>query len=53
MGTTPLYTIDINMFWKNKIGVLYPFRLSVGCSASIKVLFERKELITGIIEDPL
>jgi hypothetical protein len=48
MGTTPLYTIDINMFWKNKIGTLYPFRLSVGCSASIKVLFERKELITGV-----
>lgn len=48
MGTTPLYTIDINMFWKNKIGVLYPFRLSVGCSASIKIMFERKELITGV-----
>lgn len=50
MGTTPLYTIDINMFWKDKLGQLSPFRLSVGCSASIKILFERKELITGIQE---
>jgi hypothetical protein len=53
MGTTPLYTIDINMFWKNKEGELYPFRLSAGCSASIKVLFERKELITGLEEKPI
>jgi hypothetical protein len=53
MGTTPLYTIDINVFWKNKVGNLFPFRISCGCSASIKILFERKELITGILEEPL
>lgn len=50
MGTSPLYTIDINVLWKNKLGELQPFRLSAGCSASIKVLFERKELTTGILE---
>jgi hypothetical protein len=50
MGTTPLYTIDINIYWKDKLGQLFPFRLSVGCSASIKILFERKELQTGILE---
>jgi hypothetical protein len=53
MGTTPLYTIDINMYWKNKFGELFQFRLAAGCAASIKVLFERKELITGIIEEPI
>jgi hypothetical protein len=53
MGTTPLYTIDINMFWKDKTGQLYPFRLSAGCAASIKVLFERKELLTGLDEQPI
>lgn len=53
MGTTPLYTIDINMFWKNKVGNLFPFRLAVGCCASIKVLFERKELLTGPDEEPI
>jgi hypothetical protein len=50
MGTSPLYTIDINVLWKNKLGELQPFRLSAGCSASIKVLFERKELLTGLLE---
>lgn len=53
MGTTPLYTIDINVFWKNKVGILYPFRLSAGCCASIKIMFERKELITGEENDQL
>lgn len=53
MGTTPLYTIDINVFWKNKVGILQPLRLSCGCSASIKILFERKELITGEESNPL
>lgn len=53
MGTTPLYTIDINVFWKNKVGNLYPFRLSAGCCASIKIMFERKELITGEENDQL
>lgn len=52
MGTTPLYTIDINVFWKNKVGELFPFRLSAGCCASIKIMFERKELITGMEEIP-
>lgn len=47
MGTTPLYTIDINVFWKNKVGTLIPFRLVAGASASIKILFERKALILG------
>jgi len=47
MGTTPLYTIDINVFWKDKFGGLQPFRLAAGCTASIKVMFERKELIIG------
>ena len=52
MGTTPLYTIDINVFWKDKLGQLQPFRLSTGCSASVKVLFLRKELKTGLLEEP-
>lgn len=51
MGTTPLYTIDINVYWKNKVGALFPFRLSAGCCSSIKIMFERKELITGEIND--
>jgi len=48
MGTTPLYTIDINIFWKDKSGALYPFRLAVGCAASVKLMFERKAIVSGI-----
>ena len=42
-GNGPLYTIDINIFWRNKINELIPLRLGVGCTASIKILFQRKE----------
>jgi hypothetical protein len=42
-GNSPLYTIDINIFWRNKIGDLIPFRLSAGAAASVKLLFQRKE----------
>lgn len=42
-GNSPLYTIDVNIFWRNKINELIPFRLGPGCSCSIKILFQRKE----------
>ena len=42
LGNTPLYNIDINVFWRNKIGNLIPFRLVASASASIKILFQRK-----------
>ena len=41
-GNSPLYTIDINMYWKNKVGEYIPLRLSAGCSATVKILFQRK-----------
>jgi hypothetical protein len=42
-GNGPLYTIDINIYWKNKAGQYIPFRLSSGCAASIKLLFQKKD----------
>lgn len=42
-GNSPLYTIDINIYWRNKVAELIPFRLASGCSASVKLLFQRKE----------
>ena len=42
LGNTPLYNIDINVFWRNKVGSLIPFRLVASASASIKILFQRK-----------
>jgi hypothetical protein len=42
-GNTPLTNIDINVFWRDKLGQLVPFTLASGASASVKFLFERKD----------
>lgn len=42
-GNTPLTNIDINVYWRDKLGQLIPFVLASGASASIKFLFERKD----------
>jgi len=41
-GNRPLYTFDLNVFYKNRVGELIPFRLSSGSSATIKILFSRR-----------
>ena len=38
----PINNIDIQCFWKDKKGVLRPFILLIGASASIKILFQKK-----------
>lgn len=43
MGNNPLNTIDIQVFWKDKFGNLNPVLLKNQCSASIKILFRRKD----------
>jgi hypothetical protein len=42
-GNTPLTNIDLNVYWRDKLGQLIPFELASGSSASIKFLFERKD----------
>lgn len=47
-GNGPLYTVDIQIFWRNKVAQLIPFRLTAGASASVKILFQRKDqLVSG------
>jgi len=46
-GNLPLSNIDINVYWRNKIGSLIPFTLASGSSATIKFLFERKDRVVG------
>lgn len=46
-GNLPLSNIDINVFWRNKIGQLIPFTLASGSTATIKFLFERKDRVVG------
>jgi len=42
VGNTPIYNLDLNVYWKSRTGVLQPFKLSSGSTATIKILFTRK-----------
>ena len=42
LSNRPLNTFDLQVFWKDRNGVLIPFYLSSGCTATIKVLFTKK-----------
>ena len=39
IGTGSFNTIDINCFYRSKLGVLQPFVLNSGCTASLKLMF--------------
>jgi hypothetical protein len=41
-GNYPLFSVDISVFWKDKIGQLQQFYLGSGCTASLKILFTKK-----------
>jgi hypothetical protein len=41
-GNMGIRNIDINVFWRTKTGNLLPFRLPSGGSATLKLLFEKK-----------
>jgi hypothetical protein len=41
-GNTPLYNVDISVFYRNRIGELIPVRLGSGGTTTIKLLFTRK-----------
>jgi hypothetical protein len=41
-GKNPIQDIDISVFWKDNFGNLIPFRLGIGCSSTIKILFRKK-----------
>jgi hypothetical protein len=42
-GNMGIRNIDINVFWRSKTGQLLPFRLPSGGSATLKLLFEKKD----------
>jgi hypothetical protein len=41
-GEQPLNSLQINMFWKDKFGILHPLFLEAGGTAYIKILFRKK-----------
>ena len=38
----PVYGLQFNVFWKDSFGNLIPFLLSIGSSATMKILFRKK-----------
>lgn len=42
MGNQPLTTFDLQVFYKDRLGILNPFYLSSGSTATIKILFSKK-----------
>ena len=42
-GTSPLSAIEVSVFWKDFYGQSHPLLLGAGSSASIKLLFRRKD----------
>jgi hypothetical protein len=43
LGMSPQSSIEITVLWKDQFGVLRNFLLNAGCSASIKIMFRRKD----------
>jgi hypothetical protein len=48
-GTNACSSIQVNVYYKNKFGSLIPVLLGFGCSASIKILFRRKDFSNLIV----
>jgi hypothetical protein len=46
-GTSPLSALEMSVFWKDNFGTLHPFYLGAGCSATIKIMFRRKDFNTN------
>jgi hypothetical protein len=46
-GNTPLSNFDVSIFWRNNFGELIPFLLGSGCSATLKILFTKKDSVNG------
>lgn len=42
-GTSPIYSINVTVYWKDRFGALFPLTLSSGGSANIKIMFRRKD----------
>jgi hypothetical protein len=43
ISNTPLSSVQISLYWKDKFGNLYPFYLSSGNNCNIKILFRKRE----------
>jgi len=42
-GTSPVYSINVTVFWKDRFGALFPMTLASGGNANLKIMFRRKD----------
>jgi hypothetical protein len=47
VGNTPLTNINIQVFWKSKLGNFVPFRIATGNSCTMKLLFTKKSSVNN------
>lgn len=47
LSDTPMAHIMVNLYWKDRFGVMSPLTLAQGCSCNIKIMF-RKKSFNGI-----
>lgn len=40
----PINQLEISVFWKDKFGLLHPFKLGAGGTATIKIMFRKKDV---------
>jgi hypothetical protein len=50
-GRSPISSINVSVYYKNRFGTLIPITLSPGTSASIKILFRRKDFNNMLVDD--
>ncbi|MHA2087292.1 MAG: phage minor capsid protein [Promethearchaeota archaeon] len=48
---TPINQVDIQTFWRDKLGIVRPFYLAPNSSASLKILFQKKKLGDSLRKD--
>lgn len=46
-GSTPLTSIDLELYWRDRLGNLNPFLLSSNTTICVKMLFEKKSAMTN------
>ena len=46
-GSTPLTSIDLQLYWRDRLGGLNPFLLTSNTTITVKMLFEKKNYITN------
>lgn len=42
-GSSPVSTLELSVYWKDKFNNLHNFKLNSGCSCNVKIMFRRKD----------